>query len=76
MFAFELFFRHLMRFDGLPVANLIEFQCEEESASFINIVEAGKFPACFGQFKNEANRCVFAVVWSLPERAIDLIPPV
>ena len=43
--------------------------------SFINIVEAGKFPAAFGQFKNEANRCVFPVVWSFLKRAVDLIPP-
>src|SRR6476646_5825422 len=44
--------------------------------SFINIVEAGKFPAAFGQFKNEANRCVFPVVWSILERAVDPILPV
>ena len=43
---------------------------------FIDVVEAGKFPAAFGQFKNEANRCVVAVVWSVLEGAIDLIPPV
>src|SRR4029077_6180323 len=43
---------------------------------FINIVEAGKFPAAFRQFKNEANRCVFPVVWSVLKRAIDPIPPV
>ena len=44
--------------------------------SFINIVEADKFPAAFGQFKHEADRSVFLVVWSLLERAVDLIPPV
>ena len=44
--------------------------------SFIDVVEADKFPAAFGQFKNEANRCVFPVVWSVLERAIDPIPPV
>ena len=44
--------------------------------SFINIVEAGKFPAAFRQFKNEANRCVFPVVWSILERAVDPILPV
>src|SRR6266481_6636527 len=44
--------------------------------SFIDIVEADKFPAAFGQFKNEANRCVFPVVWSVLKRAIDPIPPV
>ena len=44
--------------------------------SFINVVEADKPPAAFGQFKNEANRCVFPVVWSVLERAIDPIPPV
>ena len=44
--------------------------------SFINIVEAGKFPAAFGQFKNEANRCVFQVVWSILKRAVDPILPV
>src|SRR5436190_16992734 len=41
--------------------------------SFINIVEAGKFPAAFARFKHEPNRCVFPVVWSFLERAIDLI---
>jgi hypothetical protein len=45
------------------------------SASFINIIEAGKFPAAFGQFKDEANRCVFPVVWSFLKRAVDLISP-
>src|SRR4029077_15142224 len=44
--------------------------------SFIDIVEADKFPAAFSQFKNEANRCVFPVVWSVLERAINPIPPV
>src|SRR5438552_13476438 len=44
--------------------------------SFINIVEPSEFPAAFGQFKLEANRCVFPVVWCFLERAIDLIPPV
>jgi hypothetical protein len=41
--------------------------------SFINIVEAGKFPAAFGLFKDEANRCVFPVAWSFLKRAVDLI---
>src|SRR5436190_7484803 len=45
------------------------------SASFIDVVEAGKFPAAFGLFKNEADRCVFPVVWSLLEGAIDLVSP-
>jgi hypothetical protein len=45
------------------------------SRSFINIVEADKSPAALGQFENEANRCVFLVVWSILEGAIDLIPP-
>src|SRR5215212_11835064 len=44
--------------------------------SFINIVEAGKFPGAFARFKNEANRCVFPVVWSILERAVDPILPV
>ena len=44
--------------------------------SFIDIVEAGKFPAAFGQFKNEANRCVFPVVWSSLKRTVDVIFPV
>ena len=43
--------------------------------SFIDIVEADKFPAAFGHFKNETNWRVFPVVWSVFERAIDLIPP-
>jgi hypothetical protein len=43
---------------------------------FINIVEASKFPAAFGQFKNEANRCVFPVVWSSLKRTVDVIFPV
>src|SRR6266481_7323037 len=41
----------------------------------IYVVQAGKFPASFGQFKHEACRCVFPVVWSVLERAIDLIVP-
>src|SRR5437762_3561937 len=40
---------------------------------FIDIVQAGKFPAALGRFKNEANRCILPVVWSFLERAIDLI---
>ena len=44
--------------------------------SFIDIVEADKFPAALGQFENETNRCVFPVVWSVLKRAIDPIPPV
>ena len=44
--------------------------------SFIDIVEADKSPAAFGQLKNEANRCVFPIVWSVLKRAIDPIPPV
>ena len=43
---------------------------------FIDVVEANEFPAALGQLKNEANRCVFLVVWSVLEGAIDLIPPV
>src|SRR5207245_11304799 len=31
-------------------------------------------PVAFGQVKNEANRCVFPVVWSVLKRAVDLIP--
>ncbi len=41
--------------------------------SFVNVVEADEFPAALGQFKNEANRCVFPVVWSFLERTVDLI---
>src|SRR6266436_5910710 len=44
-------------------------------ASFINIVQAGKFPGALGQFKNEANGCVFPVVRGFLKRAVDLIPP-
>jgi len=31
LFLFELLFRHLVRFDDLPVAGLIELQGEEEA---------------------------------------------
>ena len=44
--------------------------------SFIDVVEADKFPAAFGQLKNEANRCVFPVVWSILKRTVDVILPV
>ena len=43
--------------------------------SFIDVVEAGKFPAASGQFKKEANGCVFPVLWRVFERAVDLIAP-
>ena len=43
--------------------------------SFIDIVEGDKFPAAFGQFKQEANGCVFPVFWRVLERAVDLISP-
>src|SRR5207247_10566817 len=39
------------------------------------VVEADKFPAALGQCEHEANRCVFPVVWSFLERAVDLTPP-
>src|SRR5947207_12363640 len=42
---------------------------------FIDVVETAEFPAALGQLKNEANRCVFPVVWSALKRAIDLIVP-
>src|SRR5438876_8243438 len=45
-------------------------------ASFINVVEAGKFPAAFGQFELEANWCVLAIARSFFKRTIDLTPPV
>jgi len=41
--------------------------------SFIDIVERDKFPAAVGQFKDEAYRRVFFVVWSLFERTVNLI---
>src|SRR5438309_16484 len=44
--------------------------------SFINIVEPNEFPAALGQLKNEANRCVFPVLWSFLKRAVDVISPV
>src|SRR6185369_7655718 len=44
--------------------------------SFINVVEADKLPAAFGQFKDKAYRCVFLVLWSFLERAINIILPV
>src|SRR5207247_7960655 len=45
------------------------------SASFVNVVEADKFPAALGQCEHEANRCVFPVVWGCFKRTVDLIPP-
>src|SRR5947207_3197241 len=42
---------------------------------FINVVQADKSPAAFGQLKNEANRCVFPVVWGCFKRTVDLIVP-
>src|SRR5436190_23696717 len=47
-----------------------------QSASFIGVVEAGESPAGFGQFKDEANGCVFPVVRHFLKWAVDLIPPV
>src|SRR5204863_6803922 len=44
--------------------------------SFINIVEPNEFPAALGWLKNEANRCVFPVVWSSLKRTVDVILPV
>src|SRR6266550_4145923 len=44
--------------------------------SFINIVEPNEFPAALGQFKNEANRCVFPVLWRFLKRTVDVISPV
>ena len=41
--------------------------------SFIDVVEAGEFPAAFGQFEYEAYRCVFLVVWRLLERAVNVV---
>jgi hypothetical protein len=43
--------------------------------SFIDVVEAGKFPAASGQFKKEANGCVFPVLWRVLEGTVDLIAP-
>src|SRR5439155_5004085 len=34
------------------------------------------FPAAFGQFEHEPNRCVFPVVWSFFKRTVDVISPV
>ena len=47
-----------------------------QSASFIDVVEAGESPAAFGQFEDEANGCVFPVVRRFLEWAVDLKPPV
>src|SRR5882724_12538130 len=44
--------------------------------SFIDVVEAAEFPAAFGLFKDEANRCVFPVVGCLLERAVNVVLPV
>src|SRR6266496_1700918 len=44
--------------------------------SFIDVVEAAEFPAAFGLFKDEANRCVFPVVGCILERTVDVISPV
>ena len=40
---------------------------------FIDVVESGKFPTAFGQFKHEADRRVFLVVRRRLKRAVDLI---
>ena len=43
--------------------------------SFIDVVEAAEFPAAFGLFKDETNRCVFPVVGCLLERAVNVVLP-
>src|SRR6266576_7321 len=40
----------------------------------IDVVEADKFPAALRQFKDEANRRVFPVVWSPLKGAVDPTP--
>ena len=42
--------------------------CFGVTALLIDVIETTEFPPAFGQFKNEANRCVFPVVWSVLEK--------
>src|SRR4030095_4420611 len=43
--------------------------------SFIDVVDAGKSPAAFGLFKEEANRRVFPVIGCVLERAVNFVLP-
>ena len=44
------------------------------SASFIDVVEADKFPAALCRFKDKANWRIFPVVWSPLKRAVNPTP--
>src|SRR3954465_7375597 len=45
--------------------------CTRRRSSLIDVVQSGKFPAGRRQFETELDRCVFPIVRSLLERAVN-----